>query len=141
MKAQRHSSVSVTETSRSFRQISTRRLLLAFAFTGCVAVCGCHTPPKDENGNCPSHVVREFIELVQAEDYKAARDLWYGPSKRITGPMRFEKFCARYKNIDLSNCTISEARRGKAGFWMVDVDWRESGQNKHDHFGLKIVHG
>jgi len=111
----------------------------------CLAVSSCsyvlHNPPKDKKGNLPDDVVRSFIELVKADDYEAARKSWYGDSKRISGPVKFEEYCAPYKRIDLNNCEISKAQRGKSGFSIVHVDWEESGKKKHYLFGLKIVGG
>ena len=140
MKAPRHSSGSVRETNPDSQQISTRLLLLVVAFTGLVAISGCNTPPKDENGNLPNDVVRDFIGLVQADDYEAARDLWYGSSKRLTGPMRFENFCERFEGVDLDNCKTQTAP-GKGDSWMVTIHWKENGDKKQYLLGLKIVDG
>jgi len=141
MRTPTHGNVSVMETSPRTQQISTRRFLLVLFSVVCLAVSGCYYPPRDNNGNLPDDVVGNFIELVKADNYEAARKLWYGDSKRISGPVKFEDFCARYKKIDLNNCKISKAQRGKSGFSMVDVDWEESGKEKHSHLGLKIVGG
>ena len=128
------------ETSPRTRQISIRCFLLALFSLACLAVSGCgHNPPMDKNGSLPDDAVRNFIELVKADDYEAARKLWYGESMVITGPEKFEDFCSRYKKIDLNNCNISKARKGKSGFSMVYVDWEENGKKKSAFFGLKIV--
>lgn len=122
-------------------------LIMGLGVSGCA-----HRPPADANGNLPDDVVRNFLTLVQAEDYQAARGLWYGESKLVFQPSnpkgkkvdlrtKFKDFCAQYRQIDLENVRISKARRGKSGFSMVDVDWQEGGEQKHDQFGLKIIDG
>ncbi len=141
MKAQEHGNVSAKETNRRTPQINSRCVLFSLLSLLSIAVIGCYYPPKDNNKNLPQDAVRNFIKLVKAEDYEAARNLWYGASKLIATQEKFEDFCSRYKNIDLDKCQISKAGRGKSGFSIVDVDWEENGQKKHTNFGLKIIDG
>ena len=79
--------------------------------------------------------------MAEADNYKAARKLWYGPAKLGSVQLKFEDFCARYKKIGLKDCKISKASKGKAGFWTVRVDFEEGGKKKYVCFGLKIVDG
>lgn len=130
------------ETGPRTQQIGSRCFLLALFSVACLAATGCgHNPSKDKNGKLPDDAVRNFIELVKADDYEAARKLWYGESKQIAGFGQFEVFCARYKQMDPNNCKISRAKKGKAGFSMVRIDWEENGTEKHVFFGLKIIDG
>ncbi|MHB1034149.1 MAG: hypothetical protein ACYC35_04870 [Pirellulales bacterium] len=119
----------------------------------CLSMSGCaQRSPKDKNGDLPDDVVRKFVTLAQAEDYRGAQRLWYGESMLVFKPsdpqdekvdlrMAFRAFCEQYRRIDLDSAAISKAYRGKSGFFMVDVDWREGGAKKHDQFGIKIVNG
>jgi hypothetical protein len=143
-------------TSQGSRQIGTNRLYwcsLVVFFVANTGISGCaYSPPKDTNGNLPDDVVRKFVELVQARDYQSAERLWYGESKLVFKPsspkegiidlrIKFEDFCARYLHIDLASASISKPEKGKSGFSMVNVDWKEDGAKKHDSFGLKIIQG
>ncbi|NQU20591.1 MAG: hypothetical protein HQ567_04860 [Candidatus Nealsonbacteria bacterium] len=147
MTTQRNGSVSAMETRPRIRKIGTGCFFLALLTVGYLAFLRYgYDPPKDNNGDLPDDAVRNFIELVKADDYEAAKELWFGQSKRVSGgpiefPIEFEEFCARFKHIDLNNCVISKAHRGKSGFSMVYIDWEESGEKKHYSFGLKIFGG
>jgi hypothetical protein len=127
-------------------------LIMGLGVLGCAHRPPTYGPTVDNNGKQPDDVVRNFLKLVQAEDYEAARRLWYGESmlvfepsdpgnKKIDLRTKFKDFCAYYTHIDLENAKISKAYRGKSGFSMVEVDWQEGGMKKHDQFGLKIVDG
>ncbi|QDU45539.1 hypothetical protein Mal52_40330 [Symmachiella dynata] len=98
-------------------------------------------PPEDQKGNLPNDSVRKFLELVAADNYDAARKLFYGPSNRIGAPRTFEEFCVGYKRIDPQKCKISRAHKGKSGFWTVRVDFEEEAEKTYVFFGLKIVDG
>jgi hypothetical protein len=116
-------------------------LLAALCVCG-IGSSGCsRTAPKDTKDKFPEDSVRKYVELVQAKDYPAAERLWYGPSQRIDAPIKFEDFSAYFMHIDLATASISKARKGKSGFWMVNLDWTEGGKKKHYSFGLKIVDG
>lgn len=67
--------------------------------------------------------------------------MWYGNTERASGPIEFSDFCLQYKSIDFRTCRISKAYRGKAGFSMVDVDWKANGRMDHDVFGLELIDG
>ncbi len=95
--------------------------------------------PMDKHGNRPDDVVRNFIELCEAEDHAAAAKLYCGPSGRATPTI--QDFCERYKKIGLKNCEISSASRGKAGYWTVQIDFEEDGEKRHYFFYFKIVDG
>lgn len=87
-----------------------------------LGAAGCAVAPEDNNGNRPDDVVKSFIKTCDPEDYD-------------------EAWCARFKKIGLENCEISKARKGKAGFWHVEVDFEEGGEKKHVFFYFKIVDG
>jgi hypothetical protein len=140
MKAQGHGDVSAMEIGRGTQKIGFRCFLLALFAMASLGVSGCG-PPKDQKGNLPDDVVRNFLELVEADNYEAARKLWYGPVMLGSVQRTFEDYCARYKKIRFMSYTISKARKGKGDFWMVRVDFDERGKQKHQFFGLKIVDG
>jgi hypothetical protein len=145
--------------AETFRRIQRTGISRRFCFllaTFCALVMsssGCErTSPKDTKGKFPEDSVRKFIELVQAKDYEAAERLWYGESQLVFQPSdtkeraidlrdKFEDFCAYFMQIDLATASISKARKGKSGFWMVSIDWTEGGEKRHYSFGLKIVEG
>jgi hypothetical protein len=106
------------------------------SFSGCE-----RTAPKDTKGKFPEDSVRKFVELVQAKDYPSAERLWYGPSQRMEFTIKFEDYCANFMNVDLNTASISKARKGKSGFWMVNIDWTEGDEKKHNSFGLKVIDG
>lgn len=144
MKAQPRGNASVAEARPTTRPIGTRRCPLMTLFSAlCLGVLfGClYNPPGDRNGRLPDHAVRKFLELVKADDYDGARNMWYGPSMRKSGQEKFEEFCEYFNKIDLGTCKISKAFRGKSGFSIVNVDWEEDGGKKHYDFGLKIIDG
>ena len=156
MKAHARGNAFAMATFHGGQKIGTRRFYCCLLAVCCgvgLAVSGCgHHPPRDTNGNLPDDVARNFVEFVQAEDYRSAERLWYGESYRIDrlddpkgaiSDLRidFEDFCAKFLPIDLATASISKARRGKSGFSIVNVDWEEDGTKKHAHFGLKIVDG
>ena len=142
MKPVRHGNVSAMETSQRIVQTSSRCVMWFISIVACISASSCTcNPPVDRNGKLPSDIVREFVEDVEAKNYEAAKNLWYGNSKRITGPADFEKFCLRYSTIDLNNCNISRAMRGKSGFYMVHIDWEHGIEMQHSSLGLKIVDG
>ncbi|TWU06882.1 hypothetical protein CA54_52840 [Symmachiella macrocystis] len=143
MKAQTHGNVSAVETCRRSGKIVFRIVLLTlFAIAGLGYYVYYLCPPKDQNGNVPGDSVRKFLEFAEAENYESARELWYGPAKLdVTVQTEFEDYCARYKKIGLKKFKISWARRGKAGFWMVRIDFEEGGEKIHQFFALKIVDG
>ena len=84
---------------------------MALFSVACLAVSGCghvvHNPPKDENGNLPDDVVRNFIELVKADNYEAARKLWYGDPKRISGPISRERGKIGYIDCGVNHINFS----------------------------------
>lgn len=123
--------------------MSTRVLLVGFGFSAGCVFSGCHLyhPEPDKNGNLPSDVVREFLDSAKRGDYEAAQQLWYGDTKRASGPIKFSDFCSQYKSIDFRTLSISRAYRGKAGFSMVDIDWPANGKMDHDVFGLELIDG
>ncbi|TWU07223.1 hypothetical protein CA54_56280 [Symmachiella macrocystis] len=153
MTAQNHGNTSAAESNQTPRRDVSRYLLPAsLAVFGLVALSAIvswgvyeYFPffplPEDQKGNLSDDSVRKFLELVEADNYDAARKLFYGPSKRIGEPRTFEEFCAGYKRIDPPKCKISMARKGKSGFWTVRVDFEEEANQTYVFFGLKIVDG
>lgn len=141
MKAQRHGNVFAMEISRGTRKPDNWRCVLAFVVVAGLGIAGCGFPPKDNNGDVPSDVVRQFIELCEAEDYESARKLWFGPSERVP-PMTFESFCERYKKIGSGIYQVSRAVESKvADLWSVRVDFEEDGQKRHVFFYIKVIDG
>ena len=142
MKAQRHGNVSAMETCRRGQKIGSRCFFLVVIAMANLGLFGCGgNPPKDKNGNLPDDVVRNFIELCEAEKYEAARKLWYGPAMLPASVQRkFEDFCARYKRIGLKNCKILKAHKDK-GVWRVHIHFEEEGKKKSVFFDLEIVDG
>ena len=129
-------------SSKRDKQTGSRRFQQALLCAGCLVVSGCgYNPPKDNNGNLPDDVVRNFIELAKADDYETARKLWYGEIEQVARIVQFDVFCERYKRMDLDNCRISKAKKGKAGFSIVRIDWQENGTPTHVFFGLKTIDG
>jgi hypothetical protein len=145
MKVLSHGNAYAAATFRGIPRIGTKCRVSFHLISLCVLVMsfsGCErTAPKDTKGKFPEDSVRKFVELVQAKDYPSAERLWYGPSQRMEFTIKFEDYCANFMNVDLNTASISKARKGKSGFWMVNIDWTEGDEKKHNSFGLKVIDG
>lgn len=105
---------------------------------------------RDSNNNLPADSVHQFIAWTQQNELDKAKELWYGRSKLISklddgtihdGTIPFEEFCKNFRNINLNECKITKASKGKSGFFMIYIYWHENGQKKQYSFGLKLVEG
>jgi len=114
----KHGNVSAVETSRRTQPIGSRCFLLALFGMANLGVSGCGlNPPKDTKGNLPDDAVRNFIKLVEADNYKAARKLWYGPAKLGSVQLKFEDFCAIQEDRSQELQDIQGAQRQ---VWFLD---------------------
>lgn len=106
--------------------------------------CGAMLAGKDKNGDRPRDMVVKLIKLIKEGKYEDAQKLYHGNCMIDTSlmtPPTFEEYSSYFKNIDLNKLKISAPKRGKSGWFVIEIDWDENGTPKHYLFGLKIVDG